>query len=112
MIMNTFKSEEGINLKERIAKMGYSKDLFYLGQTENMASDYYIYSLSKTTALVGESNISIIGEQKDIESAKKSLEKKLNTKLIGSTSNRISTLIKFVNLYNLRVRKNAKTKSV
>ena len=110
--MNTFTSEEAINLKEKVVMLGYSKDLFYLGQTEKMNSDYNIYSLSRTTALVGESDISIIGEQKDIESAKKSLEKKLNMKLIGPTSNKISTLIKFVKLYNSKIRKNAKTKSM
>jgi hypothetical protein len=85
MIMNTFSSEEAINLRERVAMLGYSQDLFYLGQTEKMNSDYNIYSLSRTTALVGENEILIIGEQEDVESARKSLEEKLNMELIRIT---------------------------
>lgn len=113
MRMDIFKTEEKINLKEEITKRGYSNDLFYLGQTEKMASDYYIYSLSKTTALVGEDEIFIIGEDEDIKPAKKCLETKLNVKLLGSNSTTISTLIRLIRLYNNKVRrKNDKGKGM
>ncbi len=107
--MDIFKSEENVNLKDEIGKFGYRKDLFYLGQTENMASNYFIYSLEKTTALVGDDEIFIIGENGDISPAKKSLERKLNMKLIGSNSAKISAVIRLIRSYNER-RKNDKDK--
>jgi hypothetical protein len=48
-----------------------------LGQTDRIKQGYYIYPLPKPTALVGENEICVIGEEEDIGPIKKRLERNL-----------------------------------
>ena len=83
--LQTFTTEEKINLKDFIAeKIGYCAEFFYLGETENGKSVYQGYKLDdyKTVSLVWEDMISIKGASEDIVKTQKNLEKKLKINLI------------------------------
>jgi len=58
-----FTTKESVNLKDLFAKMGYSNDVFYFGETDKGES---LYSIPKTTTKVGESNLQIIGDSEEL----------------------------------------------
>jgi len=77
-------TKKPVNLKDIFAKMGYSNDVFYFGETDKGES---LYSTPKTTTKVGESSLQIIGNSEDIEKTHKHLEKRLKTELIPWRNN-------------------------
>ncbi len=80
--MHTFIPKENIDFKNLFAKkIGYSKDVFYFGETKEDKSLYYV---ANTTAIVNEYSILIIGELRDIEKSRALLEDKLKMKLTES----------------------------
>ena len=77
--IQTFTTEDGINLQDLIAgKIGYSPEFFYFGETKDGKSIYHGY---KTTNLFWEDMVSIIGDSEDIIRAQRNLQKKLKIHL-------------------------------